>query len=79
MTLIARLICVIAALSLVAFANEPSEPPLLPGNVTWSADPRTTRTVQSALQNRHYYGGQSTGTSVKQLETPLSDSRSITV
>jgi peptidoglycan hydrolase-like protein with peptidoglycan-binding domain len=55
-TLITRLICVIAPLSLVACAEQP-EPPLLPSNVTWSADPRTVRAVQATLQNRHYYAG----------------------
>ena len=74
-TLITRLICVIGALSLAACANEQPEPPLLPGNVMWSADPRTVRAVQAALQNRHYYRGaingyfgQATGDAIQRFQ-----------
>ena len=74
-TLITRLICVIGALSLAACANEQPEPPLLPGNVMWSADPRTVGAVQAALQNRHYYRGaingyfgQATGDAIQRFQ-----------
>jgi peptidoglycan hydrolase-like protein with peptidoglycan-binding domain len=75
MRLISRLICVIAALSLAACANGQPEPPLLPSNVTWSAEARTTRAVQAALQKRHYYWGtvdgyfgQATGDAIERFQ-----------